>query len=217
MNKKVLFVVLLILLLLGLGAGFWFMKGKSPANQTSSGNPEPTRSVAQEVPTSSPTRSLRDLLTAGVAQKCTFSTENSAGSGTGTFLISGGKVRGEVASTVEGKNVLMHMIVDGTTSYVWMGDETTGFKMTLDPQDKAAPSGAPKNSGIDPDADLNYNCTPWVADSAQFVIPQNVKFSDFSSMIKPAVSGAAVDKCAACSYLSGDAKAQCLTTLGCSN
>jgi len=209
-------VVLVILLLLGLGAGFWFMTKKSPSNKNSVTS-VPTGSVVQEVPTTSPSRSLRDLLTAGVAQKCTF-TAGEDDSNTGIMYISNGKIRGEYSTKIEGETQNLSMIVDGNTTYLWGGETEAGYKMTIDPSTTIKPEEKPSGlSFVDPDQNLNYNCTPWIVDASQFTLPSNIKFSDLSSMMKPATTGGVVDKCAACSFLTGDEKTQCLSALDCSN
>jgi hypothetical protein len=216
-NKKVLLIVIIVLLLLVAGGAF-FMLTKKPSSQLANSNPVPTSAGTQSVPTASAARSLRDLLTQGLPQKCTFSMENTTGSGTGMIVISGGKVRGEITSTIDGQTTLTHMLVDGTTSYIWMGDNTTGFKMSIDPKTITPAPNQPKSAAFDPDKSVNYNCTPWVPDASQFVLPANVTFSDLSKSVMIAPSGAAgpaTDKCAACSYLTGDAKTQCLSALGC--
>lgn len=71
MNKKVILVVVVFLLIL-IGAGAFFFMGKKNSS-------EPTNETAMKAPTSAPVpttsklRSMRDLLTAGIAQKCGWS------------------------------------------------------------------------------------------------------------------------------------------------
>jgi hypothetical protein len=216
MNKKIVILIVVLLLLLVAGGAYWFFSKKPNSNQTSTSFPQPTSEVSQLVPTAAAPKTLKELLTSGFAQKCTFSINTENYSGTGTMYINSGKVRGDIDAKIADKTTISHMLVDGNTTYVWMGEETTGFKMTLNPEDKATASAATKNNGsIDPNQALDYNCSPWVVDANMFKLPTTVKFSDFSSMIKPKAPGATSDKCAACSYLTGEEKTQCLSALNC--
>lgn len=200
MNKKVLGIVAVLLLLLL--AGYFYMtkgKGGTPGYNTGSS-------------TSTSTSSLKDLLTKGVAQSCTFSNEGS----TGTVYVAGGKMRGDFDSVTEGKTVKSHMIVDGNTSYIWMDGEKTGFKMSFDPASQPSGSGAP-TGGFDTNASMNYKCGTWITDSTQFTPPSNVTFTSFDlpSAAPAQTGGTQPSQCSYCSSLTGDDKTQCLAAFKC--
>lgn len=210
MNKKVLVIV--ILLILGAAGYFGYTKfmGKSlPGTSSESGG----------------MKSLKDLLSAGVAQKCTFATTSESGSSEGTTYVSGGKVRGDFTTTTSGKTTISHMISDGKTSYVWTEGEKNGFKMTI-PESTTEPStgNADSSTSTSSEADLNqkadYKCSGWVADTSYFTPPANVTFTDFSQIYNPAspqtgkTTGTS-SQCSYCNSLTGDDKTQCLTALKC--
>lgn len=202
MNKKLIIAVVVILLLLG---GYFFMKkgGSSSTNNNSS--------VTSD---SNKPSSLKDLISKGVAQTCTYSNEN----GKGTFYVSGGKTRGDFETTAGGVTTKGHMLVDSGTSYVWMDGQKTGFKSTFDTSTSAQPSSNPSTAQtFDVDASINYDCKPGVVDSSIFTAPKDVEFMSFDSLTKP-TSGSGTGGSSACSYcsnLTGDDKAQCLTALKC--
>jgi hypothetical protein len=205
MNKNV-GIALAVLLVLVVGAIVIFSskKPKSPTLQTN----QPVPTVVSTTTTKN--SSLRELFAAGLAQKCTYTTSGTQSS-TGTIYIGSGKMRGDFTVNAPEKQTVSHMIVDGTTSYIWMEGESKGFKMTFDP--KAQPTGTPANSqSVNPDQKVDYSCSVWSPDSTLFAVPTSVQFSDFSSMVAPK---APADKCAACSYLTGDEKTQCLSALNC--
>lgn len=191
MNK---WIVIGVLALMGIGGGvYWYT---SMRIQTAS----PTQTTSAAEPTAKQTRSLRDLLTLGAAQRCT----NPAG----TVYISGGKMRGDFGTT--------HMITDNGTSYMWTDGQTKGFKMSLDSSAQANVTPQPGQVNVDEKTD--YDCGAWTVDTSVFSLPAGVQFTDFSSiMVVPSagVSGAPSDKCAACASLSGETKTQCLIALGC--
>lgn len=210
-NKKVLIAVVIILLLL-LGAWF-FMTKKSP--QTSSDQSSNTTNETSST-------SLKDLLTKGIAQSCTFSSDNSNGS----VYVSGGSVRGDFDTTVNGKLTKSHMVVKGNASYIWTDDQTTGFKMAFDPNSvdaNTSKNSTATNTGIDPAANNNYKCSAWIADSSKFELPTSVTFTSFEvptgvNQTSPQGSSSGSTTSSQCSYcntLTGDDKTQCLTALKC--
>lgn len=206
MNKKVVITGVVVVLLLI--AGFLVMKGRS--------NPVVTPTTTQEQNTS-PT-SLKDLISKGIAQSCTYSNESS----TGTIYVSGGKVRGDFDTTIEGKVTKSHMIVDGSNSYIWSDGSKDGIKMTFDAS--ATPAANATSSpvgGFDSAANMNYKCGVWSADPSVFTLPAGVTFMSFGNI--PGSSPAAgkpgttdtSSQCSYCDSLTGDSKSQCLTALKC--
>lgn len=213
MNKKVLIVIAVVLLLLGIG--WYFMSPKKSSNTIG------TQTANTNQPSSA--TNLKDLLSKGIAQSCTFSTDSSSGS----VYVSSGKVRGSFDTTLNGQTTKSNMLIIDNTDYIWTEGQTTGFKMALDVY--ATPSTtesndyvAPKN-GFDPTANTNYKCTSWVVDSSQFTLPANVTFSTFAmpqgaTQTAPNATGSTgtgSSQCSYCNALSGDDKTQCLTALKC--
>ncbi|MCX6704265.1 MAG: hypothetical protein NTZ07_02355 [Candidatus Woesebacteria bacterium] len=201
MKKKIILIAgVLILLLIG---GFFMMK-KGPKTVVA---PEATQEQA-----ASPS-SLKDLISKGIAQSCTFSNEGS----TGTVYVSGGKVRGDFDTTVDGKVTKSHMIVDANTSYIWSDGQASGIKMTFDASATPSAEGATSPGGFDASANMNYKCGVWVTDSSMFTLPTGVKFMTFAATVPGAspASGSSSSQCSYCDSLSGDSKTQCLTALKC--
>ncbi len=218
MNKKVIIAAVAILILLGIGG--WYMMSRKSAPSATSTSPQNAL-----VPSESAPSSIKDLLTKGIAQSCTYSTDG----GSGKVYVAGGKIRGDFDTTTEGKVMKSHMIIKDNTSYIWTEDQKTGFKMTFDPTTVAGNTGtgAPTSTqgGIDPAADYNYKCGVWIEDSSQFDLPKGVTFTAFTT---PSITGTAApgqpkaatgsgssQQCAYCNALSGDDKTQCLKALNC--
>lgn len=176
MNKKAIIAVI-VLLLLGVG-GFAFWK----TQQDKVGGP--TSGV-------SGFKSLKDLLSSGVAQKCTYSTTDEKGTSEGTTYVSGGKMRGDFTSVITGKTEKTHMITDGKTNYIWVDGEKTGLKTVVEPSSAPNPTDVPvtqtetANGGVDINKPADYKCSTWIADGSLFSPPADVKFTDFSEMFKP--------------------------------
>lgn len=205
MNKKVI-VTVVLLLVLGIGGVFAATKFKGSSTTTT-----PTESTQ----TPATANSLKSLLALGTSQTCTFDNQGN----TGTMFISSGKVRGDFDSTVNGKTTKTHMIIDGKTSYIWMGSEKTGFKMSFDATTQPGASSSTQGSGtFDPNANMNFNCSAWVADETVFALPKGVTFTSFSLPIttpSSTGSGSTSSQCSYCESLTGDAKTQCKSSLNC--
>lgn len=209
MIKKVLIAVAVILLL---GVGY-FLWNKS---KTASTTPGTQLTTSQE----SKPSSLKDLITAGVAQTCTFEKEGSKG----TVYVTTGKMRGDFETTVDSKVTKNHMIVEGNTSYIWMDGEKNGFKMSFDTSASGDSNKTTTSTSgtIDPTSNLDYKCGAWMVDSTMFSLPVGVTFQEFAipSSAPAAKSGESTapnntSQCAYCDSLSGDSKAQCLSALKC--
>ncbi len=212
-NKKVIAGVILLLVLIILGAGYFFFSPKKTASPTTENNP-----------VASAPKSLNELLGLGTSQKCTFSSVNGSDTTSGTVYVAGGKMRGDFTSNVSGQSTSSHMIVDGTTSYTWMDGQSTGYKMTFNPETGATPSatGSQTSQGPDLNQKSDYNCSAWTADSSLFTLPADVKFMSLGDLLPtpPSAAGTGTgtsvsSQCSYCDSLTGDSKTQCKSALNC--
>jgi hypothetical protein len=202
-DKKVLVIIVAVLLLL-LG-GWYFLSSKksapSPSTETASGPQQP-----------SGVSSLKDLITKGVAQNCTFSNAGTNGS----VYVSAGKVRTDFDTTANNVTTKSHMIVMDNTSYLWIDGQTTGFKMSFDPNATPAAGSTAPNGSFDASANMDYKCSAWVADSSKFTLPTGITFTSFAVPTQVTPSGSSSSSlCSNCDSLTGDSKTQCLTALKC--
>lgn len=223
MNKNLYLVIGVVALLL-LGGGAYFMMTKSSTSQPATTAPAPATSSSQPA---TALKSLKDLFLSGVAQKCTFTDKTENMESDGVTYISGGKMRGDFNSKVEGKMMTSHMIVDGKTSYIWSDDQTNGVKMSFDPKtfetesasNTTSNASVQKEETVDVNKELDYKCSSWGVDNSLFTPPAKVKFIDYSAMLTPSAgkTGTGVNPgCSACDSLEGDAQTQCRTALKCS-
>lgn len=208
MNSKVLIIAVLVLLL-GAGGYFYFVKGK---NVPGTGNA-----------VTSGAKSLKELIAAGIPQKCTFSSNDDSGKNEGISYVAGGKVRADITNTISGKTTTQHMISDNKTSYIWQEGDKNGFKMTVTESETTATS-APVGTGreaVSSGSDLNqkadYKCSAWIPDDSLFTPPSNVSFTDYSKLLAPtpSTSGGTSSQCSYCNQLSGEEKTSCLSALNC--
>ena len=213
MNRNI-GIAIAVVVLLGLG-GFLFLK-KSPATPTDDSKMTQTTggSTTSE-------KSLKELVTSGASQQCTFNNPDSKES-MGTVYVSGGKVRGDFTVSVQGKDMTTHMIGDGTNSYIWTDGQTTGIKMAFDPATEVQNSNTPTQSnGVDVNAKMNYNCESWTADQSKFEVPTTVTFTGINvpktgTVVKGSTeSDMKIQQCAACDNIPPSGREECKKALGC--
>ena len=169
---------------------------------------------------------LKDLLSSGIAQQCTFSDKSEDNDISGVMYVDQNRMRGDFTTVVDDKTLISHMMVKDDTSYTWQEGEDTGYMMKYDPdqmmpQDGEETPTSPQGETVDPDKVVDYKCSPWIVDGSMFNPPSNVEFTDFSSMMQKQPPGqensgeVMQNPCSACDNLTGDAKNQCLTALKC--
>lgn len=210
MNKK-LVIIVIVLLLLGVGAFFMF-KSKKGSNSGIS-------------PVTSGAQSVKDLIAAGIPQKCTFTSTEGGASTQGTTYVAAGKVRGDFGSTIDGKASVSHMISDGETTYIWQDGQMNGVKMEIPKDSQGEASTQPVDTSVGKQADLDqkmdYDCSAWIPDTSLFSPPSDVTFTDLSQMYTaptnttPGTGSNGGSQCSYCDALTGDDKTQCLAAFNC--
>jgi hypothetical protein len=212
-NKKAIITVV-VLLLLALG-GYAVMSWKTtPVKKISEASP--TETISEKAPAS---ESLKDLLSSGKSQTCTFTTNSEDYSGSGTVYVGGEMMRGDFTTMVSGAEMKSHMIVKDKTSYIWTEGQKQGIKTTFEDQNVSEDlTGTPAQTGQkgpDVNAEYSYDCKDWTIDPSMLELPAGVVFASVTEMIgggSPAAGG----QCAVCDSLEGEQKTQCLTALKCS-
>ena len=202
-----------MLLLLGGGIFLLSSKSKNPPKSNSQTVSQPSSQISPSPAATTANKSIKDLLMMGVSQKCTFTKNDTETSSTITIYMDNGHVRGDIETVASGKTVDSHMIIQGTETYIWMEGQNSGFKMAFNSNTPTSKPVQGQNNSVNPDEKVDYVCSPWSADQTIFSLPANIQFSDFSKMVVPTVG--TTNKCDACNYLTGDAKTQCLSAMGC--
>lgn len=179
MPKIGIWIAIGIILLLGIGGvAYWKLAKPQPAQ------PTPQQTTPQQT---SVMQSLKDLIMSGATVKCDVSFDSGKTSTSGTTFVSGKNIRADFSTTLsDGKSMTGHMIQDGTFAYIWSSAMPTGVKMKVEAiTGTATASGqAPQTNAVDVNQKMNTTCSPWVADSAMFTPPTDVKFTDLSQMMQ---------------------------------
>ena len=217
MNKKIIIAVVVIIILL-IGGGALVMSSRSKSKTTPAAtNSQVNKGQEPTAATQAGPKSLKDILAAGIPQKCSYSDVTGQTNVNGTTYIFGGKVRADFTSVVDGKTTTGHTIFDGKTSYIWTDGTTSGFKMEIDTS-APSPTGTPtQQQGLDLNKAADYSCGAWLPNEALFNPPSDVTFNTFAipSPAAQGTTGGNQSLCNTCNSLSGDQKAQCLSALKC--
>lgn len=211
MNKN-MYLVLGLLLVLLVGAGVFMMIGKKPT--------EPTPLSSATESTAKNPKSLKDLMASAVSQKCTYKDKMDTVDISGVTYVAGGKMRGDITSLVDNKQIATHIIVDGKTSYIWVDGQASGFKMAYDTGNTISNPDTKQSQQVDINKSMDFSCSPWMTDESMFTLPSNVKFTDYGSVAVPTVATTSGEtapqvNCSVCGNLTGESKTQCLTALKC--
>ncbi len=207
-NRKILIIggVILAVLAVLVIVPFIVAKSQKPAVLP---QPTPVVPVIKNV-------SLRSFLGSTETEKCT--------SKEAVIYTDGGKVKGNFRPKVSGSVVPSSLIFDGDNIYIWVSGQKTGFQIS----GLAVEGGAlllTQTKIVDVNKKQEFSCVPWEANKNEFVLPQGVKFTDFSqiinsvpgtvSKVSDALNNPKVVKCAACDQLPGVLSKECRSKLAC--
>ncbi len=223
MRKLSLFIALIVLILLVVGGAIFLNRSKESTSSTTTETPKPTTTKENTM------MSLSELLLKGKSQMCTYDYKDAQnGTVKGVVYISGGKVRADFTTTANGKPYSGSMINDTKYMYTWSSEAKTGFKTQISDmkqmmdQKSVSPTTTQQQS-LDSNVKYDYKCADWVVDNSKFSPPSDIKFTDYSSMMKQmmkptgttSTSESNSAQCGACSYLSGDQKTACMSAYNC--
>ncbi len=188
-------LIIAILAVLAIGGGAYVMtkNKKAPAvdntntqaNAKADQNANENANLGVNANENAKKGSLRSFLGLGQNMKCTYSSTTKDGvSASGTFYIgANGDMRGDFETKVGAQApIVNNMIVKGGISYVWSG--TQGAKMSVPAADTKATVPEASKGMEQLDAQMDYNCTPWVLDASKFTPPAGVNFMDLDALLK---------------------------------
>lgn len=215
MTKQRGIIIAVIILLVLLGVLALSRTKKSATSLPEQAIPEQNKPQSQESITKG---SLRSLLASGKNVSCEINYPD--GNTKGITYVSGSKMRGDfTVKSEDGKEMISHMLNDGIYAYIWTDLVKQGTKMKLD---TITPSSTPKvtpsaqTAGADLDREVDLKCKSWSVEDSKFKIPEDIQFSDLSTLMKNP-SGTALPKTdkSVCDQIPDlAAKSECLKALG---
>lgn len=171
--KKIKYLSLLIIASLFLSAC-----GKEKVNEGMDVNKENNQTEVSEK------KSLKELLSLGTAQKCTFEMNNEEGLTKGEILIKGDKFKQSTEITTNEGVMKVYSISDGEYFYSWNDAiKGSGSKIKIDKEASVPDDGKVKQEKINLEEKLDYKCSPTTLSDADLAIPTDIEFIDLSGMI----------------------------------
>jgi hypothetical protein len=136
-------------------------------------------------------KSLRELLGLGVAQKCTFSTTDADGQSlSGTIIIDKTKFKQIVTTTSkDAGQVTVNAVSDGDYFYSWNSQTPSqGIKFKV-PTPGVSEAPQETNANLDLDQKFNYNCSPASISASEFDLPTGIEFTDLQALMDATKNG----------------------------
>jgi hypothetical protein len=176
--SKIIMIVVAVVVVAG-GGYYYFNSSKNGdamvAKPVVQNNAAPVAAVpsGKKIPFS-------DFIKQGGAYKCTVHQDVGGTATEGVTYISGGMIRGEYNTKVQGLSVNSTMIVRDGYTYSWTSMAPgMGFKTKI-------AQNAPSNPGTASSGSYNfnaeqigdYNCEPWTVDASKFAVPTGVTFKE---------------------------------------
>ena len=121
-------------------------------------------------------KSLRDLMAITNPQKCEVVYQDDNAEVNGFVYVASGLVRGDFETKSVGGTHGVHFILRDGFTHTWLDSFAMGFKAPI--SQTVAIESAPSANAVNLDQAYDYNCSPWVADQAVFVLPANINFTD---------------------------------------
>ncbi|MFA6007406.1 MAG: hypothetical protein WC784_02040 [Candidatus Shapirobacteria bacterium] len=141
-------------------------------------------------------KSLKDLLGLNSSQKCTYESTEDGETTKGEIIVNGKKFKQTVEITDKDGVMKVYSISDGTYYYFWNDAmKGNGTKMNIADLEKesASVTGTTENTTEQKSVDINkkigYKCSPAMLSDSDLALPTDVKFVDYTEMMKNIQSG----------------------------
>jgi hypothetical protein len=150
----------------------------------------------EETPKTESAKSLKELLGLGTSQKCTFESKTDDTTVKSEIIMSGKKFKQTTTMTNltdTSGTTKVYAVSDGVYYYSW-GDSMrgNGTKMKIEDVESKSqnipaddkPITAEGNQEVNMDQKIDYKCSPATLNDSDLTLPTDVKFVDYSEMIK---------------------------------
>lgn len=136
-------------------------------------------------------KSLKDLLTMKGTQKCTFESKDGEVVTSSEIIISGNKFKQVTEVKNEEGIMKVYGVSDGVYFYSWNDKvKGNGLKMKMDEiENNTKNNQGEEKQQIDINKEYNYKCGPATLNESDLALPKEVKFVDYTEMMKGLQSG----------------------------
>lgn len=135
-------------------------------------------------------KSLKELLTMGTAQKCSYETNTDGQIMKGEVIVSGNKFKQTTEISNEEGSMKVYGISDGTYFYSWNeAMKGNGMKMNIADLEKSGEDTKIETQKVNMDEKIDYKCSPATLSESDLAIPSDIKFLDYTEMMKSLQDG----------------------------
>jgi len=130
-------------------------------------------------------KSLKELLGMGTAQKCSYETNTDGQIMKGEVIVSGNKFKQTTEISNEEGSMKVYGISDGTYFYSWNeAMKGNGMKMNIADLEKSGEDTKAETQKVNMDEKIDYKCSPTTLSDSDLAIPSDIKFLDYTEMMK---------------------------------
>lgn len=166
MNTNTLLAVIIAIVVIGGGA--WYLSTTPPPTAAPEGTAGETG-----------TASFAQFVAQGGSRSCDVTVANPTAPAQGVVYVSGSQVRADFTTqpvTAGGSSISAHMIQTDGYVYSWTDMVPQGVKVAI-----TQGAGAAASQGFDVNAEVSYDCSPWIPDASKFVVPSTVTFMEVNA------------------------------------
>jgi len=182
MKKKTIVLasaVVLLVLVVGIFLSLKKNKTQQPAPKGTSEEQSVTSTETATVK-----QSIKDLIAAGISQKCSLEYTDGEMKTSSETWIKGGKFMQIMAvSAPESGKRVVNTISDGNYLYSWEDGASTGHKIKIEEKSNTEEVNQ-ETVDVQMDDLFDYKCAPALIDDSQFTLPATVEFKDLNEELK---------------------------------
>lgn len=135
-------------------------------------------------------KSLKELLSLGTSQKCSYEINENGSLVKGEIIVKGDKFRQNTEISNDQGKMKVYAISDGTYYYSWgdaMGNQGTKMKIAdlqSDAKEVEKENPGTEQQKVDWDEKFDYKCVAATLSESDLMVPSDIKFVDYTEMIK---------------------------------
>jgi len=130
-------------------------------------------------------KSLKELLGLGTSQKCSYEIKTEDQNMKGEVIVSGKKFKQTTEISNEEGSMKVYGISDGTYFYSWNeAMKGNGIKMNIADLEKSNEDTKIETQKVNMDEKIDYKCSPATLSDSDLAIPSDIKFLDYTEMMK---------------------------------
>lgn len=160
-------IISVLVALVVVGGGAWYLSTHQSAT---------VATETQQTTGDTGSSTFAQFIAQGGSRSCDVTVSNPDAPASGVVFVNGNQVRADFTAKptgLKGGSVNAHVIQTDGYVYSWTDLIPQGVKVAV-----AGSMGAAASQGFDVNAQVSYDCSPWVPDANKFVVPSTVTFME---------------------------------------